>query len=92
MANGVQLIHDSSNTNQWHYVYTKSNPADDASRGLNVTNTTKVPRWYNGPAFLWQPEEFWSLEKDSCPRLDESDPEIKHEVEVNITRTCSNSV
>ena len=92
MANGVQLIHDSSDTNQWHYVYTKSNPADDASRGLNVTNTTKVPRWYNGPAFLWQTEEFWSLEKDSCPSLDESDPETKHEVEVNITRTCSNSV
>ena len=57
-----------------------------------MTNTTKVPRWYNGPAFLWQPEEFWSLEKDSCPSLDESDPETKHEVEVNITRTCSNSV
>ena len=56
-----------------------------------MTNTKKVQRWYNGPAFLWQPEEYWSLEKDSCPSLDESDPEIKHEVKVNVTRTCSNS-
>ena len=24
--------------------------------------------------------------------MDESDPEIKHEVKVNVTRTCSNSV
>ena len=56
-----------------------------------MTNTKKVQRWYNGPAFLWQPEESWSLEKDSCPSLDESDPEIKHEVKVNVTRTCSNS-
>ena len=57
-----------------------------------MTNTKKVQRWYIGPAFLWQPEESWSLGKDSCPSLDESDPEIKHDVKVNVTRTCSNSV
>ena len=44
VANRVQLIHDNSNTNQWHYVDTNSNPADDASRGLDVTNTKKVQR------------------------------------------------
>ena len=33
VANRVQLIHDNSNTNQWHYVDTKSNTADDPSRG-----------------------------------------------------------
>ena len=68
------------NTNQWHYVDTKSNPADDASRDLDVTNRKKVQRWYNGPAFLWQPEESQSLEKDSYPRLKISDPEFKQEV------------
>ena len=57
-----------------------------------MTNTKKVLRWYNGPAFPWQPEESWSLEKDSYPSLDESDPQIKQEVKVNVTRTCSNSV
>ena len=57
VGNSVQLIYDNSNTNQWRYIDTKSNPADDASRGLNVTNTNKVQSWYNGPAFLWQPEE-----------------------------------
>ena len=30
------------------------------------------------------------METDNCPSLDESDPEIKHEVKVNVTRTCSN--
>ena len=92
LANRVQLIHDNSNTNQWHYVDTKCNPADDASSGLDVTNTKKVQRQYKGPAFLWQPEESWSLEKDSYPSLDESDPEIKQKVKVNVTRTCSNPV
>ena len=53
VANRMQLIYDNSNTNQWHYVYTKSNAADDASRGLDVTNTKKGQRYYNGKAFLW---------------------------------------
>ena len=57
-----------------------------------MTNTRKVQRWYNSPALLWQPEESWPLKIDNCPSLDESDTEIKHEVKVNVTRTCSNSV
>ena len=39
---GVQLIQDNSNTNQWHYVDTKSNPDNDASKGMDVTNVKKV--------------------------------------------------
>ena len=57
-----------------------------------MTNTKKIQRWYNGPDYLWQPEESWSLEKDSCRSLDESDPGIKHKVKVNVTITCSNTV
>ena len=41
VANRVQLICDNLNTNQWHYVDPKSNPADDASRSLDVTNTRR---------------------------------------------------
>ena len=63
VANRVQLIRDNSNINQSHYVDTKSNPANDASRSVGVTNTKKVQRRYIGPDFLWQPEESWSLEK-----------------------------
>ena len=48
--------------------------------------------WCNCLAILWQPEESWSLGKDSYPSLDESDSEIKQEVTVNVTRTCSDSV
>ena len=57
VANRMQLICDNSNANQWHCVHTKSNPANDASRGLDVKNTKKVQRWYIGSDFLWQPEE-----------------------------------
>ena len=62
VAKIVQLICGNLNTNQLHYADNKSNPADDASRGLDMTNTKKVQRWYNGPDFMWQTEESWSLE------------------------------
>ena len=48
--------------------------------------------WCNCLAILWQPKESWSLGKDSYPSLDESDSEIKQEVTVNVTKTCSDSV
>ena len=34
VANRVALIHDGSSPDQWRYVNTELNPADDASRGL----------------------------------------------------------
>ena len=35
VANHVQLIRESTNPNQWHYVNTTQNPADHTSRGLH---------------------------------------------------------
>ena len=39
---------------QWHYIPTKENPADDASRSLNVARENSSSRWFQGPRFLWQ--------------------------------------
>ena len=36
VANGVAAIREQSIPSQWHYVGTKVNPADDASRGLSA--------------------------------------------------------
>ena len=36
VANRVQTIRSLSHPSQWMYVETKSNPADDASRGINA--------------------------------------------------------
>ena len=41
-----------SDISEWHYVDTLSNPADIASRGAKVSDTSKVEMWLNGPAFL----------------------------------------
>ena len=49
VANRVQTIRDHTSPDQWHYVDTKDNPADDASRGLGAGELFKSNRWWNGP-------------------------------------------
>ena len=55
VANRVQEIRNHASPDQWHYVDTKENPADDASRGLGAKELIRSDRWWNGPNFLWQP-------------------------------------
>ena len=35
LANGMHMIQENSNTEQWKYVPSKENSADDAFRGMN---------------------------------------------------------
>lgn len=58
VANRVQEIQDKSSVRQWKYVDTKSNPADEASRGIRPNELTKS-KWILGPDFLWKPEAEW---------------------------------
>ena len=55
VANRVQVIRDRTSPDQWNYVDTKDNPADDASRGLGAQELIRSNRWWNGPSFLWKP-------------------------------------
>ncbi len=74
VANRVQLIGEKTNPSQWHYVDTTQNPADHASRGLQVVDISST-NWLSGPKFLWQPEV---LLKPSPPtELLIGDPEVK---------------
>ena len=60
VANSVQKIREYSDPVQWHYIDTKDNPADDASRGLFGGQVqTERSHWFNGPEFLWKPESEW---------------------------------
>ena len=59
VANRVQQIRDHTSPKQWHYIETKNNPADDASRGLSARSLVEKKRWINGSAFLWENSEGW---------------------------------
>ena len=47
VANRVQAIRDHVCPEQWPYVDTKDNPADDASRGLGANELIRSERWWN---------------------------------------------
>ncbi len=48
VANRVQMIHDRSKVEDWHFIGSKENPADDGSRGY------QSHWWFNGPDLLLQ--------------------------------------
>lgn len=52
VSNRVMRIQQLTNIGYWHYVNTKENPADVASRGILPENLLKCSLWWNGPAFL----------------------------------------
>ena len=91
VANRVQMIRDNSDIRQWRHVNGRDNPADDASRGLETRQSERVKRWFNGPDFLWQPSELWNSKAEDLMIVpDDSDPEVKQEVKVNVTKLENN--
>ena len=58
VSNRVQEIRERTSPAQWHYVGTKENPADIASRGSGAQELIDTRLWWNGPDFLWNPQEF----------------------------------
>ncbi len=83
VANRVQKIRSYSSKEQWSYVNTKENPADDASRGLSLKQSSKVQRWLNGPSLLYKKEINRDMESASA-EVSDDDPEV-----VKSVHTCA---
>ena len=64
ILNRVETILENSQSEQWRYVESKDNPADDGSRGV------QSERWLNGPEFL-----LGSLDSDSEVIINEPESE-----------------
>ncbi len=75
VANRVSYIRDATQPQQWRYVPTKENPADDASRGLKVEYFLSNKRWIDGPSFLWRPSDIQFPSSDLT--LTDDDLEVK---------------
>ena len=83
VANRVTVIREATDVDQWKYVGTKDNPADEASRGLRAEEFLTHGKWIKGPDFLYLPEQEWpTLEMDPVIPID--DPEVKREAAVNV--------
>ena len=91
VANRVQQIRDHTSPKQWHYVESCSNPADDASRGLDSKKKDQIKRWFDGPYFLWSRKQSW-LEKFQLEEVSDEDPEVSKVVKVNVSNIQSSSM
>ena len=52
VAHRVNEIRNKSKISEWHYIISKLNVADDATRYLKVEELNISCRWFNGPCFL----------------------------------------
>ena len=78
VANRVQLIRKISTPDQWRYVESSTNPADQATRGLHSEDLAESD-WLNGPGFLRNVADIPILSEDEFT-LDPDDPEVRKEV------------
>ena len=67
------MIQENINVEQWKYVPSKENPADEASRVMNSKKIGSIDRCFQGPKW---PQSSW--ETSSVPvLLQPEDPELK---------------
>ena len=88
VANRSKKIRNITEKAAWGHVSTDLNPADDASRGLSVSEEKKVFRWFNGPDILWSPGGMSSQVKNDG-EIPDDDPEVIVEVKSNAVQAES---
>ena len=57
--NRVSAILDHTTPEQWRWVNTSNNPADIASRGMQINQLKDCLLWWKGAVFLWNKEVVW---------------------------------
>ena len=77
VANRVKFIRDHTSPDQWRYVESGSNPADEASRGMNAKDFMQKSQWIKGAHFLWQTEDHWPQQDSYENEVDHNSPDVK---------------
>ncbi|XP_043212074.1 uncharacterized protein LOC122376326 [Amphibalanus amphitrite] len=88
VANRIGYILEHSDENQWKYVTSKVNPADEASRSTTVEKFLNESMWVRGPEFLTLPEDKWPEQPfKELETVMDGDPEVKMPKLVSATST-----
>ena len=89
VANRVGLIHQTSKPHQWGHVAGKANPADIASRGMNIKELEAATLWWNGPDFLQKEQSEWpkklAVTAQLAARKEETQKWLKQESSFHVT-------
>lgn len=83
--NRVQRIRQSTQPEQWRYVPTGSNPADNATRPVSAGQLQSID-WLTGPSFLLKPESSPSNDNHFELVNATTDVELRPEVSALVTR------
>ncbi|XP_075989157.1 uncharacterized protein LOC142986969 [Anticarsia gemmatalis] len=75
VAHRLAAIEESTKVNEWRWIPTKMNVADDATRDVPVA-FDKHHRWYKGPDFLLTDEELWPTEKHNEKTEDSTEEKV----------------
>ncbi|XP_038074871.1 uncharacterized protein LOC119742774 [Patiria miniata] len=70
----VAQIRTLTDVDQWRYVDTKNNAADDLTRGKSLLSLSQPCRWRDGPPFLYASPDLWPA---FPPALAEDSSELK---------------
>ncbi|XP_053662228.1 uncharacterized protein LOC128711380, partial [Anopheles marshallii] len=60
----VSELSEITDANEWRWLSTKVNVADDGTKWQGHPDLTSSSRWFRGPEFLWEVEENWPINKD----------------------------
>lgn len=61
VRNRVTIIQEMMSNAAWRFIPGKDNPADCATRGLRAEQLSQHTSWWNGPAWLQQPQSHWPV-------------------------------
>ena len=86
VENRTQFIRDQTSPDQWRYLESEANPADEGSKRVNAKDFIRKPQWIKGPEFLWQREDHWPRRGSYENEIQESSPEVR-KVTANTTVT-----
>ncbi|XP_055609919.1 uncharacterized protein LOC129756897 [Uranotaenia lowii] len=74
----ITEILELTNRNEWRWVPTKQNPADEATKWGVGPHFNDKSIWYSGPEFLAYPEDQWPVKKIVLPPTAELRPCFAH--------------
>ncbi|XP_055633285.1 uncharacterized protein LOC129773665 [Toxorhynchites rutilus septentrionalis] len=61
----ISEILELTEVNEWNWIPTKLNVADDATKWQKLPDFSPASRWFRGPEFLWEAKEKWSVSVSS---------------------------
>ena len=71
----VAEIQELTDPQDWKYVASSQNPADDITRGKTLQELSNSGRWRDGPIFLQRASEFWPTQQ--LREDPDNDPELR---------------